>query len=54
MSQSSSLIPAALYLRMSTEHQQYSLENQSTAMCDCTGPIGVFSVTPRLSALGGL
>jgi DNA invertase Pin-like site-specific DNA recombinase len=25
------LIPAAQYLRMSTEHQQYSLENQSTA-----------------------
>src|SRR5258706_11290099 len=26
------LIPAAQYLRMSTEHQQYSLENQSTAI----------------------
>jgi DNA invertase Pin-like site-specific DNA recombinase len=26
------LVPAALYLRMSTEHQQYSLENQSTAI----------------------
>ena len=25
------LVPAAQYLRMSTEHQQYSLENQSTA-----------------------
>jgi DNA invertase Pin-like site-specific DNA recombinase len=25
------LVPAALYLRMSTEHQKYSLENQSTA-----------------------
>jgi predicted site-specific integrase-resolvase len=25
-------IPAAQYLRMSTEHQQYSLENQSTAI----------------------
>ena len=25
------LIPAAQYLRMSTEHQQYSLENQSAA-----------------------
>ena len=25
------LIPAAQYLRMSTEHQQYSLQNQSTA-----------------------
>jgi len=32
MSQSSSLIPAAQYLRMSTEHQQYSLENQSDAI----------------------
>jgi DNA invertase Pin-like site-specific DNA recombinase len=27
-----SLIPAAQYLRMSTEHQQYSLENQSEAI----------------------
>jgi len=26
------LVPAALYLRMSAEHQQYSLENQSTAI----------------------
>jgi DNA invertase Pin-like site-specific DNA recombinase len=26
------LVPAALYLRMSTEHQQYSLENQSSAI----------------------
>jgi DNA invertase Pin-like site-specific DNA recombinase len=26
------LVPAAQYLRMSTEHQQYSLENQSTAI----------------------
>jgi DNA invertase Pin-like site-specific DNA recombinase len=26
------LIPAAQYLRMSTEHQQYSLQNQSTAV----------------------
>ncbi len=25
-------IPAAQYLRMSTEHQQYSLDNQSTAI----------------------
>jgi DNA invertase Pin-like site-specific DNA recombinase len=25
-------VPAAQYLRMSTEHQQYSLENQSTAI----------------------
>jgi len=28
----SQLIPAAQYLRMSTEHQQYSLENQSAAI----------------------
>jgi DNA invertase Pin-like site-specific DNA recombinase len=27
-----SLVPAAQYLRMSTEHQQYSLENQSAAI----------------------
>jgi len=27
-----SLVPAAQYLRMPTEHQQYSLENQSHAM----------------------
>lgn len=27
-----SLVPVAQYLRMSTEHQQYSLENQSTAI----------------------
>lgn len=26
------LVPAAQYLCMSTEHQQYSLENQSTAI----------------------
>jgi DNA invertase Pin-like site-specific DNA recombinase len=26
------IVPAAPYLRMSTEHQQYSLENQSTAI----------------------
>src|ERR1700676_2418736 len=26
------LVPAAQYLRMSTEHQQYSLENQTTAI----------------------
>ena len=26
------LVPAAQYLRMSTEHQQYSLENQSSAI----------------------
>jgi DNA invertase Pin-like site-specific DNA recombinase len=26
------LVPAARYLRMSTEHQQYSLENQSMAI----------------------
>src|SRR5712675_265083 len=26
------LVPAAQYLRKSTEHQQYSLENQSTAI----------------------
>lgn len=25
-------IPAAQYLRMSTEHQQYSIENQSVAI----------------------
>ena len=25
-------VPAVQYLRMSTEHQQYSLENQSTAI----------------------
>ena len=26
------VVPAAQYLRMSTEHQQYSTENQSTAI----------------------
>jgi len=26
------LVPAAQYLRMSTEHQQYSLSNQSAAI----------------------
>jgi DNA invertase Pin-like site-specific DNA recombinase len=34
MTTGSSLIPAAQYLRMSTEHQQYSLENQSSAIRD--------------------
>ena len=28
----STLIPVAQYLRMSTEHQQYSLKNQSAAI----------------------
>src|SRR5437667_11453980 len=32
MSTGKLLVPAAQYLRMSTEHQQYSLENQSTAI----------------------
>ncbi|MFZ1140239.1 MAG: recombinase family protein [Candidatus Sulfotelmatobacter sp.] len=32
MTDANLLIPAAQYLRMSTEHQQYSLENQSTAI----------------------
>jgi len=32
MTDPKSFIPAAQYLRMSTEHQQYSLENQSTAI----------------------
>jgi len=32
MTDASLLVPAAQYLRMSTEHQQYSLENQSTAI----------------------
>ncbi len=27
-----SLLPVALYLRMSTEHQQYSLDNQADAI----------------------
>jgi DNA invertase Pin-like site-specific DNA recombinase len=34
------LVPAAQYLRMSTEHQQYSLENQSTAMQKYAGAHG--------------
>jgi DNA invertase Pin-like site-specific DNA recombinase len=34
------LIPAAQYLRMSTEHQQYSLENQSTAIQKYAGSKG--------------
>lgn len=29
---SSSLIPGAQYIRMSTEHQKFSLENQSAAL----------------------
>jgi len=32
MTDAKSLIPASQYLRMSTEHQQYSLENQSKAI----------------------
>src|SRR5229473_4060091 len=32
MTTASLFVPAAQYLRMSTEHQQYSLENQSTAI----------------------
>jgi DNA invertase Pin-like site-specific DNA recombinase len=34
------LVPAAQYLRMSTEHQQYSLENQSTAIQAYAGSYG--------------
>jgi DNA invertase Pin-like site-specific DNA recombinase len=40
MTDTKPLIPAAQYLRMSTEHQQYSLENQSAAIqkyADCHG-----------------
>ena len=29
-------VPAAQYLRMSTEHQNYSLDNQAAAIC-CRG-----------------
>ena len=32
MTTAKQFVPAALYLRMSTEHQQFSLENQSTAI----------------------
>jgi len=32
MTNANLLVPAAQYLRMSTEHQQYSLENQSAAI----------------------
>jgi DNA invertase Pin-like site-specific DNA recombinase len=32
MTDANLFIPAAQYLRMSTEHQQYSFENQSTAI----------------------
>jgi DNA invertase Pin-like site-specific DNA recombinase len=28
----SNLVPAAQYLRMSTEHQQYSMQNQAAAI----------------------
>jgi DNA invertase Pin-like site-specific DNA recombinase len=34
------LLPAAQYLRMSTEHQQYSLENQSAAIQAYSGQKG--------------
>jgi DNA invertase Pin-like site-specific DNA recombinase len=34
MNAANQVVPAAQYLRMSTEHQQYSLENQSTAIRD--------------------
>jgi predicted site-specific integrase-resolvase len=32
MTADNQIVPAAIYVRMSTEHQQYSLENQSTAI----------------------
>src|ERR1700685_568110 len=38
------LVPAAQYLRMSTEHQQYSLENQSTAILNYAESHGVHVV----------
>ena len=34
MNPAASPVPVAQYLRMSTEHQQYSLENQSTAILE--------------------
>jgi hypothetical protein len=34
MTDANLLIPAAQYLRMSTEHQKYSPENQSTAISE--------------------
>lgn len=37
MSAADQVVPAAQYLRMSTEHQQYSLENQSTAILEYAG-----------------
>ena len=40
------IVPAAQYLRMSTEHQQYSLENQSSAIKAMRKP-----TASRLSAL---
>jgi DNA invertase Pin-like site-specific DNA recombinase len=35
------LIPAAQYLRMSTEHQQYSLENQKAVICEYASKLGM-------------
>ncbi len=32
MTSTTMLLPAAQYLRMSTEHQQYSLQNQAAAI----------------------
>src|SRR5437762_38353 len=42
------LIPAAQYLRMSTEHQQYSLANQSAAIQEYAGRNG-FTVVKTYS-----
>ena len=41
------LVPAAQYLRMSTEHQQYSLENQSTATFAVMRSCGAGSSCPE-------
>ena len=30
-----SLVPAAQYVRLSTDHQQYSLDNQADAIAQC-------------------
>src|SRR5438034_1301437 len=51
------LIGAAQYIRMSTEHQQYSLENQKAAICEYASKHGMTVVKTydgkrRLALLG--
>lgn len=47
------LMPAAQYLRMSTDHQQYSLDNQADANAQYAARLGFQNVKPYSDLSGG-